>query len=208
MARSAYNENVFVNCPFDSEYQPLFEALVFAVHDCGFIARCALEIDDASQVRIDKIMDIVAECRLGIHDVSRTELDEGTTLPRFNMPLELGVFLGAKRYGAGLQKQKLCIVLDREPNRVQRFCSDIAGQDVRSHGGTSTGMVSTIRNWLRNASHQSGIIVPSGSRMVKRYERFQRELPLLCDRLGLDRDELIFNDYTTVTAEWLKVNSW
>ena len=34
------------------------------VHDCGFVARCALEEGDASQVRIDKIYSIIAECRL------------------------------------------------------------------------------------------------------------------------------------------------
>ena len=44
--------------------------------------------------------------------------------------------------------------------------------------------------------------------MVERYERFQRELPLLGATLRLDRDELIFNDFTTLAAEWLKVNSW
>ena len=73
--------------------------MVFTVHDCGFIARCALEEEDASQVRIDKIYNIIAECRYGIHDISRTELDENSGLPRFNMPLELGIFLGAKKFG-------------------------------------------------------------------------------------------------------------
>ena len=38
-----YNDNVFLNCPFDAAYKQLFDALVFAVHDCGFIPRCALE---------------------------------------------------------------------------------------------------------------------------------------------------------------------
>jgi len=32
------------------------------------------------------------------HDISRTELNEHS-LPRFNMPLELGLFLGASRFG-------------------------------------------------------------------------------------------------------------
>ncbi len=50
-----YNDNVFINCPFDAKYKSLFDAMVFAVHDCGFIPRCALEEDDASEVRIDKI---------------------------------------------------------------------------------------------------------------------------------------------------------
>ena len=32
---------VFINCPFDEQYKPLFHAAVFAVIDCGFIPRCA-----------------------------------------------------------------------------------------------------------------------------------------------------------------------
>ncbi len=54
-----YTDNVFINCPFDVAYKPLFDAMVFTVHDCGFIARYALEKEDASQVRIDKIYTII-----------------------------------------------------------------------------------------------------------------------------------------------------
>jgi hypothetical protein len=186
----------------------MIEALVFVIHDSGFIARSALEIDDAGQVRIEKIMGIIEECGLGIHDLSRTELNAESALPRFNMPLELGLFLGAKRFGPGKQKQKLCMILDREPYRYQRFCSDIAGQDIKSHDGDPLRAVKIVRNWLRNASLSSGVVIPSGARMAKRYEAFQEELPLLCDRLQLDREDLIFNDYTMLIAEWLKVNDW
>ena len=62
-----YPFSVFINCPFDRAYKPLFEALVFVIVRCGFRARCALEIDDASQVRIDKIFRIIEECRFGLH---------------------------------------------------------------------------------------------------------------------------------------------
>ena len=130
---SGYNNNVFLNCPFDSAYKQLFDAMVFAVHDCGFIARCALEEGDASQVRIDKIYNIIADCRYGIHDISRTELDKNSGLPRFNMPLELGVFLGAKKFGRNEQKKKNCLILDKEQYRYQQFISDIAGQDIPAH---------------------------------------------------------------------------
>ena len=109
MKSPRYNDNVFVNCPFDLAYKSLFDAMVFAIHDCGFIARCALEEEDASQVRIDKIYNIIAHCRYGIHDISRTELDEIIGLPRFNMPLEFGVFLGAKKFGTAEQKKKVTV---------------------------------------------------------------------------------------------------
>ena len=72
------------------------EYLVFAVHDCGVVARCALESDDGSQVRLGKLYAIIAECRYGIHDLSRITLETAHRLPRFNMPLELGSFSGQR----------------------------------------------------------------------------------------------------------------
>ena len=46
----------------------------------------ALEDGDAGQVRIDKIYNIIEDCRYGIHDIPRTELDAISCLPRFNTP--------------------------------------------------------------------------------------------------------------------------
>ncbi|MEO1034443.1 MAG: hypothetical protein AAFX44_02670 [Pseudomonadota bacterium] len=60
-------------------------------------------------------------------------MDNENGLPRFNMPLELGVFVGAKRFGDSAQKNKKTLILDREPYRYQEFISDIAGQDIKSH---------------------------------------------------------------------------
>ena len=131
---SEFETSVFVNCPFDNAYKPMFEAVVFAVFDCGYRPRCALEAYDAGEVRIEKIIALVKNCRLGVHDISRTELN-AADLPRFNMPFELGLFLGAKQFGNAVQRRKTCLVLDREPYRYQAFLSDIAGQDIAAHGG-------------------------------------------------------------------------
>lgn len=94
-----YEINVFINCPFDGLYRPLFQAAVFTLYDAGYRPRCALESSDGGDVRVDKIMRILAECRLSIHDLSRVESDEASLLPRFNMPLELGIDLGCRRFG-------------------------------------------------------------------------------------------------------------
>jgi hypothetical protein len=204
MQKQKYNENVFINCPFDPTYKPLFNAIVFAVYDCGFVARCALEEDDGSQIRVQKIYEIISKCRLAIHDLSRVELDTGTKLPRFNMPLELGVFLGAKYFGSILQKRKVCLILDSEKYRYQRFLSDIAGQDIQAHENDPQGVIRVIRNWLRSYSQTS---IPSGSIIWGRYQVFQTELPLLCEESKLDIKELIFNDYALLVSKWLKVNT-
>ncbi len=97
MARSSYTSNVFINCPFDDQYGPIFDVLIFTIFDCGFVPRCAMEIDDSAQIRIDRIFKIINECKFSINDVSRTELDPNTNLPRFNMPLELGMFFFGRK---------------------------------------------------------------------------------------------------------------
>ncbi|MGH9761621.1 MAG: hypothetical protein ACREDR_39105 [Blastocatellia bacterium] len=203
MHRLSYNQNVFINCPFDSAYKPLFDAIVFAIYDCGFVARCALEEDDGSQIRVQKIYGIISQSRLGIHDLSRVAIDRSTRLPRFNMPLELGAFLGAKYFGNSEQRRKACLILDSEKYRYQKFISDIAGQDIRAHGNDPQLAISIVRNWLRAYSPAS---IPSGSVISRRYEMFKAELPLLCKELRLNPRELIFNDYLLLVSNWLKVN--
>lgn len=205
MALPTYSTSIFINCPFDTQYTPLFEAILFTVADCGFLPRCALEIDDGSQVRMDKIFDLVAACRFGIHDISRTDLDTASGLPRFNMPLELGVFLGAKKYGKSEQKKKVGLILDRERFRYQAFISDIAGQDIREHGDDPNRVISIVRNWLRSASGR--VDLPGGSVIGERYQRFRESLPKLCRRLKVRENELTFNDYTWLISEWLRVEA-
>ena len=199
-----YNDNVFINCPIDSAYKKLFNAMVFTVHDCGFIPRCALEEDDASQVRIDKIYSMIADCRYGIHDISRTE-DKSSGLPRFNMPLELGIFLGAKKFGIEEQKRKKCLILDIELYRYQQFISDIAGQDIQAHNDTPKEIVTVVRNWLRNASRRETI--PSGGIIWERYQEFMEKLPQMAREGRLIVEELVFNDYTSMVTQWLRTKA-
>ena len=206
MTVARYDESVFVNCPFDDAYRQIFESIVFTIHDCGYIARCALEVDDASEVRIEKISRIIASCRFGIHDISRTEPDVATGLPRFNMPLELGMFLGAKRYGRAEQKQKVCLILDIERYRYQKFISDIAGQDVAVHGGEPEQAIKVVRNWLNTATPAS-IRIPGGRAIAARYGIFREELPSLCAQTNLKTEDLTFSDYILQVEQWLKVGA-
>lgn len=204
--RSEYDLSVFINCPFDPAYRKLFQAIVFTVHDCGYIARSALELTDASQVRVNKILQIISECRIGVHDISRTELDRKSKLPRFNMPLELGMFLGAKRYGDARQKRKICLVLDRSPHRYQKFCSDIAGQDISTHGRNPARAINAVRDFLRDAT-PSDIAIPGGAKICQRYQRFSANLPAFCRQLGQPKERLTFRDYTGFVSRWLKQHS-
>ena len=143
---TAYEGSVFLNVPFDKKYSRLSDALVFAVYDCGFVARSALGVEDSGKVRVEKILDIIEQSKFGIHDISRAGLDRATGLARFNMPLELGFFLGATRYGSSKDREKRCLILDRERYRYRNFCSDISGQisaRITTSHGTPSGRFAT-----------------------------------------------------------------
>jgi hypothetical protein len=197
-----YGKSVFINCPFDDNYLPLFRALIFAVFECGLMPRCAQEVYDAGEVRIEKIARIIKDCRWGIHDISRTDLN-ASGLPRFNMPLELGLFLGAKRFGAGLHSRKSCLVLDRDRYRYQEFISDIAGQDIAAHANDPAAAIKAVRDWLSIA--KAGIRrPPGGAAIAARYSRFADELPRICADAELEVSELTFVEYADMASTWLR----
>jgi hypothetical protein len=195
---------VFINCPFDESYDPIFKAIVFTVAACGFVPRCSLEQDDSGESRLGKIYRLIEGCPQGIHDISRTELDTANQLPRFNMPLELGVMLGAKRYGGSAQKRKRILILDRQEYRYQKFISDIAGQDIKIHGNQSEHAARAVRDWLRNAGH--GKDIPGAAHIWRLYQQFNAELPVLCTTANLEAERLVFNDYLQLVVTWLKNN--
>jgi hypothetical protein len=201
-----FGRNVFINCPFDDRYLPLFRALIFTVHDMGFRARCALEASNAGQVRIDKIQDIIADCKYSIHDISRTELDQTSGLPRFNMPLELGIDLGCRRFGKDHQQEKVILVMDVDPFRYQAFLSDIAGQDIYAHGGQEDRAIGVVRAWMRKELDPQKVIIPSGARILQRFRNFQNDLPAICARLQWDVNQLEFVDYAYTVAAWISAN--
>jgi len=198
----AYARQVFLNCPFDDGYRAIYEAIIFAVIHCGFVLRCARERDDSGETRIAKIVEIIRDSQFGIHDISRVECDETNGLPRFNMPLELGLFLGAKSFSEQpKQKKKRCLILDSEPYRYQKFISDIAGQDIRSHGGRPITAMKQTRDWLATVSNRR---LPGPVETERFYDEFRRELPDIFLKLALRPEDVQFVEYVKVAMEWLK----
>jgi hypothetical protein len=185
------NRSVFINCPFDQDYARLLRAIVFSLIDCDYVPRCALEKSDASEIRIQKIYAIIENCQHGIHDISRTGLDSKTNLPRFNMPLELGIFLGAKFIGSETQREKTCLVFDEHPNRYQMYLSDVAGQDISWHFNDPKQIVRRIRDWLADMSDTH---IPSAAFIWDHYTTFIGELRHTCAELKQKPDELTYSD--------------
>lgn len=178
---------------------------MFAVVDCGFSPRCAQEEIGSGDIRLQKIERIIEHCKFGIHDLSNMELDKKSGLPRFNMPLELGLFIGAKRYGDSVQKKKKFIILDREPYRYQQAISDISGQDISAHQNDPERAISEIRDWLKNVSKRKSI--PGGRFVIKRYRTYEQDYPAICRSLRYDEVGLPFNDLWETMTEWQKLHA-
>jgi hypothetical protein len=205
MKRALYDRNVFINCPFDETYVPIFDAVVFTVHDAGFRPLSARARMNSGEVRLGKLIELIGMSRYSIHDLSRTETDD-RSLPRFNMPLELGIVIGSVNFGTARQQRKSMLIMDRDKYRYQAFVSDIAGQDIVAHGDTPERAIEGVRNWLRTESADPRI--PGAEFITERYQRFREELPAVAAAAKLNAANLTFIDYSHLIAEWLKANTY
>jgi hypothetical protein len=153
----------------------------------------------------NKIIRIIKGCALGIHDISRTELND-ERLPRFNMPYELGLFIGCAAFGSGASKHKKALILDSERYRFAKFISDIAGQDIQDHGNDPAQVIRKVRNWLANHAH--GARVPGGDTILQRFNEFCADLGNICAKLRLSQIDLDnFCDFHNCVTEWLIANT-
>jgi hypothetical protein len=144
----SYDRSVFLNCPFDDLFEPLFHAAVLTIAALGFTPRCARESEGEADPRIDRIAKGLRESKYSIHDLSRFQVVAADNLPRFNMPLELGMALSLRYVGkvSGSPHNWVSLV---PPGFVhQRFISDLAGFDPPAHDETPESVIKAISGWL------------------------------------------------------------
>lgn len=189
---------VFINCPFDLEYLRMFQSIVFTIYDCGFIPRCAREEDDSSEVRLTKIVKLIDDCRYGIHDISRVELDKITKLPRFNMPFELGIFFGLK----SKDEMKKCLVLDKDKYRYRKSLSDIAGGDIYGHDNSIDEVIKSIRNWL--VTNSKRVTIPDYKTITDRYYEFEKEFTSMYESKNIILQEITYIELCYHIEVWLQ----
>ncbi len=194
--------SIFINCPFDEGFRPLLRAMQFTILLCGYTPRSALEEDNAGEVRVGKIMRLIRDdCRMGIHDISRTERDGSPPLPRFNMPFELGLHLGSVWTRSSPDRSACILILDRERYRYQRLLSDISGQDIRSHGGTPGGMISAVRKWL-SAQKKREVLFGTAT-LQKYFAEFSKWYPRELKLRGWTAEDVGFASWSDLMIDWL-----
>jgi len=173
-------KSVFINCPFDREYAPLFDAIVFATVCCGFMPRSALESGDVAESRLDRITRAIFNSRYSIHDLSRCSGEGDENLARFNMPLELGMAM-AKRFIGGAGDHDW-LVLVPEGHAYGKLISDLAAFDPPRHDGSVEKVTSAVMAWL--ATRKDAVPAVTPKLVLSKLSEFREKKAGLDDTWG------------------------
>jgi hypothetical protein len=167
--------SVFLNVPYDSEFENLYLAYIAGLSAFGLIPRATLEIP-TSRRRLERILMLIEECTYSIHDLSRVQLDKNAPrVPRFNMPFELGLAVAH----ASLHRQTSWYVCETVRHRANKSLSDLDGTDVRIHGGTIRGLFGALCDVFVRRARQ-----PSVQEMNRIYLVLRRNLRRIMRQAG------------------------
>src|SRR6266487_6297312 len=106
-----FENNVFINCPFDEDYKPLLKSLIFTILYLKFEPKISQTIS-SSTIRINQIKKYIRDSKYSVHDLSRCKPMKKNDLPRFNMPYELGLDIGCSEYGGKKFAAKKDLILE------------------------------------------------------------------------------------------------
>jgi hypothetical protein len=143
-----YEKSVFINCPYDDEFAPLFDAIVLTVAARGFTPRSARETGGTADPRIVRIARGLMTSRYSIHDLSRFQGEGVDNLARFNMPLELGMALAVRFMKDGSGTEHNWVSLLPAGGAHEKFVSDLVGYDMREHDGQPSTVIKRVAGWL------------------------------------------------------------
>lgn len=169
MSLADYRRSVFINCPFDEDYDPILQALLFCVVYLGFKPRLSRERNDSAEVRLHKIQDLIQSSAYSIHDLSRCQAKKKGEYYRLNMPFELGLDYGCRQFLEERQDKKI-LILEEKQHRYQAALSDFSGCDIQAHGNKFDSAVRKVRNWFVD---EAGAEKLGADRILCEYEDFQ-----------------------------------
>ncbi len=176
--------------------------MIFSIIVSGHHPRCALDATDGGEIRVSKIALMIGDCDWGIHDLSRIEVDAGG-LPRFNMPMELGLHLGARLLGERKHRRKRALILEAQSHRYDALLSDISGQDIAVHANDPDRAIACVRNWLSEHRRPNKPPLPGAAAMARDYRQFQAEVDAIIAENRLDPlDKLTHSDFLFVVRDW------
>ena len=203
-----FNRNVFINCPFDSKYNPLLQPILFTILFLGFTPQIASQTADSGEQRINKILSLILKSRYSLHDLSRIKSRRRGEFFRLNIPFELGIDYGCRRTGVGHLRKKRFLVLGAKPHDYKRALSDLGGIDAKSHANDPEKAVIVLRNWFIDTVYLKR--APSGSTIWEKFVEFDWDFYVERKQNGFSRQDLNMmpvREYILAIRHWLKTHS-
>ena len=204
-----FDRNVFINCPFDSQYNSSFlRPILFTIIYFGFTPQIASQTADSGEQRIDKILSLILRSRYSIHDLSRIRSRRRGEFFRLNIPFELGIDYGCRRTSAGCLKKKRFLVLGAASHDYKRALSDLSGIDAKLHANDPEIAVIVLRNWFVDTVQLTD--VPSGSAIWEKFFDFRVDFYAQRKRAGFSKRDINMmpvREYISAVRHWLKTHT-
>lgn len=200
------SRKVFINCPFDNKYKPIFDAIVFTIHHLGYVAEYALNKGGGGAQRLTRIYSQLCSCASSIHDISRVSLSGTLRLPRFNMPFEAGLAYAIHASGIGGRHDLL--FLDAKAYRYQAAISDLAGLDPKVHDNNDVKVIAEVRTFFKQ--HNPEVKYDDAAYIQRRYLAFLKQMKNVAraEKRKISELQKWDNalDLQYIMAEWIREN--
>ncbi len=198
----SFEKNVFINCPFDEEYKLLLKPIIFTIIYCGLHPKIS-ESEDSGETRIKRIEKLIEESKYSIHDISRMKAASKGEIARFNMPFELGLDFGCKRFKGGQHSEKKSLILDIGKYRYHKAISDISGNDIAFHNFKPENAIREVRNWLKKINHTQTL--PSANKVWIDYNEFSTYFRIKNKQHHFNKEDIKkmpWSEYFSYISEW------
>jgi hypothetical protein len=185
---SNFESTVFINCPFDKDYDKLLKIIIFSLIKFGLEPTTALNRFDSGQVRYEKIKTLILGAKFSIHDLSRSKSSKEDEFYRLNMPFELGLDIGCRDFHFEDQyRNKKILILEEEEHNTKIALSDVAFGDHKAHNGNGLKLIFSLREWLI----QSGInrLIPA-TKLWDNFNYFYSNLAETKSSLGFAQKDI------------------
>lgn len=111
---------------------------------------------------MDKIIGLIRQSRLSIHDLSRLRSSARGEFSRFNLPFELGLAHASRIFGGSRTASKRALILEKDQHAIKRALSDLSGTDIKSHSNKPQYVVRAVRDWFVETVGLRRVASPTG----------------------------------------------
>jgi hypothetical protein len=138
-AENSLAHRLFLNVAYVRAHNDLILGYI-AASTCYGLTPILLTEQPTSNLRLIRLRELILSCDYSLHDLSYLKLERVNEwrVPRFNMPMELGMALA-------LKPLETLWIFEAEPHRLWVSTSDVAGIDPRIHGGEAEGVFREFR---------------------------------------------------------------